>query len=273
MADGGWIKLYRSVRSNWLWENGNERYAKWWMDILMMVNHKPAKVLVNGKLRTVDVGEKITSIRKLAALWGTTPRTVTNYLELLVSCEMVVVKKSKTSGTTLKVRNYAVYQSFSGESETGSTPRKTSPTAPDTAPDTAYKQEPKEPKNEKKSSSSSTRKDVFQFWEQNGFGQLPPKTMEDLDYWVKDLQEIGSTEEQANQMLIKAMTVAIDSGVLRYKYVAGVLKNWEGKRLASPEAVDAYEAQRIAQKQPSRSSNRRPTPDILTDPTDDDLPF
>lgn len=273
MADTGWIKIYRSIRSNWLWENGNERYAKWWIDILMMVNHEPRKVLVNGKLIEIGVGERLTSIRKLSAQWGASTHTISKFLDLLVEDDMLEVKKSRTGGTTLKVRHYSVYQTFSSDTRAGSATQNASGSATQPAAGSAYKQELQEPKNEKKSSSSSTRKDVFQFWEQNGFGQLPPKTMQDLDYWVKDLQEIGSTEEQANQLLVKAMTVAIDSGVLRYNYVSGVLKNWESKRLASPEAVDAYEAKRVAQKQPARGGNRRPSPDITTEPTDDDLPF
>lgn len=156
MADGGWIKLYRSVRANWLWENGNERYAKWWLDILMMVNHDPGKILVNGKLQIIGVGERLTSIRKLAIQWGTTPRSVSKFLDLLVEDEMITLKKSRTGGTTVKVLRYADYQQNSGEDVARVAPQKAPQKAPHStpqpAPQVTYKQEGlKKDKKEKKS--------------------------------------------------------------------------------------------------------------------------
>lgn len=112
MADQGWIKFYRSIRSNWLWENGNERYAKWWMDILLDVNHSPRKTLINGKLVEVGIGEKKTSILKLSERWGTSRNTVKKFLDLLEEDNMISRKSRTTDGTTLKVLHYADYQSF-----------------------------------------------------------------------------------------------------------------------------------------------------------------
>ncbi|WP_461213852.1 DnaD domain protein [Lacticaseibacillus sp. GG6-2] len=253
MADGGWIKLYRSVRANWLWENGNERYAKWWMDILMMVNHEPRKVLVNGKLITIGIGERLTSISKLAAGWGASRGTVDRFLGLLVEDEMISLTKSKTNGTRVKVLHYADYQSFDGESRKRSEQRTVQGSVQRPVQRSVHKQEPKEPKNDKNipplpPESPAARKDVLEFWEQNGFGQLSPKTMADLDYWVKDLQDIGATEANANALLIKAMGVAVDSNVRRYAYVNSVLRRWEQQKYKSPEEVDADERQRTAKR-------------------------
>lgn len=83
MAEEGWIKLYRSIRSNWLWEDGNERYLKWWLDILLMVNHQPRKVLVNGEFVEIKTGERLTSTVKLSKRWGVSRNTVTKFLKLL----------------------------------------------------------------------------------------------------------------------------------------------------------------------------------------------
>lgn len=139
MADGGWIKIYRSIRSHWLWENGHERYAKWWIDILMMVNHKPKKIPFNGKLKLIDRGEKQTSVVKLASRWNVDRRTVTKFLDLLVSDQMILVSKSRQTGTTLKVLNYNDYQDNNTDGEHQNVQR--------TTQRNAHKQEPKELKN------------------------------------------------------------------------------------------------------------------------------
>lgn len=112
MAEEGWIKLYRSIRSNWLWEDGNERYLKWWIDILLMVNHQPRKVLVNGEFVEIKTGERLTSTVKLSKRWGVSRNTVTKFLKLLEKDEMILASKSRQNGTTLKVLHYADYQGF-----------------------------------------------------------------------------------------------------------------------------------------------------------------
>lgn len=154
MADGGWIKVYRSVRDHWLWENGNERYAKWWIDILMMVNHESHKVLVNGKLIEIAAGERLTSINKLATQWGATRRTVDRFLELLADDDMISFNKSRENGTTLKVLHYTDYQQSEAKSVKGSAQA----TAQGMAQRTTHKQEPKNDKNEKKEDSQHSRK-------------------------------------------------------------------------------------------------------------------
>lgn len=187
MADGGWIKIFRSLRTHWLWENGNEKYAKWWIDILMMVNHKPRKVLVNGQLITIGVGERLTSLRKLAAQWNANTKTVSNFLTLLANDEMIELKKSRTTGTTTKVCHYADYQSFSDENET---PNDTA-TATHSTTHTGHKQEPKNDK--KKTPSSDALLDRF-----NALWKLYPKKLgkqNSFKAYKKAIKD-GATDDQ-----------------------------------------------------------------------------
>ena len=177
MADGGWIKVYRSVRDHWLWENGNERYAKWWIDILMMVNHESHKVLVNGKLIEIAAGERLTSINKLATQWGATRRTVDRFLKLLADDDMISFNKSRENGTTLKVIHYADYQQFEAKSVKGSAQATAQGMAQRTAQRTTHKQEPKNDKNEKKEDSQHSRK-----WE---YADDSPEMIEAVYLWEK----------------------------------------------------------------------------------------
>lgn len=277
MADGGWIKLYRSIRSNWIWANGNERYAKWWMDLIMMVNHEPRKVLVNGNLITIGVGQRLTSIKKLSETWGTTRRTVDRFLSLLEEDNMIEVQKTKTKGTTIKVLHYADYQTFPPETGKGSAQQR----AQRTAQRTTHKQEPKEllknleKEKEKKSLSSLGRGDLVKFWENNGFGMISSKTREDLMYWVDDFKKIGSSEEQAIAIVKKALDISVDNNVRRYNYANSILQNWESKKLTSVEAIKALEIKRQQDKQ-QQVSGRSMESQVYHnqgDVSDDDLPF
>lgn len=277
MADGGWIKLYRSIRSNWIWANGNERYAKWWMDLIMMVNHEPRKVLVNGKLITIGVGQRLTSIKKLSETWGTTRRTVDRFLSLLEEDNMIEVQKTKTKGTTIKVLHYADYQTFPPETGKGSAQQR----AQRTAQRTTHKQEPKEllknleKEKEKKSLSSLGRGDLVKFWENNGFGMISSKTREDLMYWVDDFKKIGSSEEQAIAIVQRALDISVDNNVRRYNYANSILQNWESKKLTSVEAIKALEIKRQQDKQ-QHAIGRNMKSQVYHnqgDVSDDDLPF
>ncbi|QKK92791.1 DnaD domain protein [Lacticaseibacillus paracasei] len=277
MADGGWIKLYRSIRSNWIWANGNERYAKWWMDLIMMVNHEPRKVLVNGNLITIGVGQRLTSIKKLSESWGTTRRTVDRFLSLLEEDKMIEVQKTKTKGTTIKVLHYADYQTFPPETGKGSAQQR----AQRTAQRTTHKQEPKEllknleKEKEKKSLSSLGRGDLVKFWENNGFGMISSKTREDLMYWVDDFKKIGSSEEQAIAIVQKALDISVDNNVRRYNYANSILQNWESKKLTSVEAIRAFEIKRQQDKQ-QQAIGRSMESQVYHnqgDVSDDDLPF
>lgn len=209
MADGGWIKVYRSVRDHWLWENGNERYAKWWIDILMMVNHESHKVLVNGKLIEIAAGERLTSINKLATQWGATRRTVDRFLELLADDDMISFNKSRENGTTLKVLHYTDYQQSEAKSVKGSAQA----TAQGMAQRTTHKQEPKNDKNEKKEDSQHSRKreyaddspemiEAVYLWEKIKDNN-PEHRKPNLQSWADDVRKMNELDHRPFEKIHK----------------------------------------------------------------------
>lgn len=113
MSDDGWISLHRKIQDHWIWEN--PKYLKWWLDLLLMANHKENKVLVNGKVVLVGIGERLTSEQKLAYRWGVSRNTARKFLDLIQKDGMISIEKSRQSGTTYKVANYAGYQGISQE--------------------------------------------------------------------------------------------------------------------------------------------------------------
>ncbi|KMO60962.1 phage protein, partial [Lacticaseibacillus rhamnosus] len=102
---------------------------------------------------------------------------------------------------------------------------------------------------EEPSSSSSSILDICNFWEGNGFGQLSPFTRESLVDWVADMRKAGSPEPE--KLVLNALRTAVESNVRNYKYVNGILKNWESKRLLTVAAVDANDSERKT-NQPQR---------------------
>ena len=103
----GWIKIYRDIQKHWVWEN--PEYLRAWLDILMMVNHREAKVLMDASLVTVPAGSVITSEVKLAARWGWGRTKLRNFLKLLESDGMIT-KNTNKKQTTINVVNWAKFQ-------------------------------------------------------------------------------------------------------------------------------------------------------------------
>lgn len=87
--------------------------------------------------------------------------------------------------------------------------------------------------------------EIFNFWEQNGFGMLAPKTRQDLEYWVKDFQEIGATEKDAVAIVLRALEISVDNNVRKYNYANSILKSWDQKRMLTVQQIDAEDKRAV----------------------------
>ena len=123
----GYIKLYRDIRSHWIWSDPD--YLRAWVDLLMMVNHEDKQILFNKKLITVKRGSRITSIRKLAERWGWSRGRVARFLDMLEQDHMIATRRT-TQKTLINVINYSFYQSEKPKRG----PRMKPPTGPQTEP-------------------------------------------------------------------------------------------------------------------------------------------
>lgn len=108
--DEGYIKLNRSITKNMLWDSDepfDKRSA--WIDLLLMANWKDTKKLVNGKIVLFKQGTVYKSMLDLASRWKWHRTTVSRYLKLLESDNMIVVDAT-THGTTITIVNWGFYQ-------------------------------------------------------------------------------------------------------------------------------------------------------------------
>ncbi len=85
---------------------------------------------------------------------------------------------------------------------------------------------------------------VFDFWENNGFGMLAPITVEHLTQWVDDFIKIGAAKENVAPLIMHALEIAVSSRSCNYRYVNGILKNFEKKRYLTVDQAKAEDKQR-----------------------------
>ncbi|HDU1260619.1 TPA: DnaD domain protein [Listeria monocytogenes] len=265
----GWIKIYRSLQEHWIWEN--EKYLKWWLDLLLLANHQDRDILINGELITIKRGQKHTSELWLSNRWNADRKQVRKFLELLKKNDMITITKSRQKGTTYEISNYNDFQGISEEIRT------TKGTTIDTTEDTTkehqmvqrkgHKQELKNLriKELKKDINNNSDLNFKDFWEQNGFGMMLPVELDKLLAWVDDFA--GNRE-----IVMKALEVTSEQGANKrnYAYVNKILKNWESRGFKTIADVDAAEKQRqieIEQKfnKPFNKYNKPVKQEILPD--------
>lgn len=103
----GFISLHRTLQSHWIWRDPNK--LKWWLDILLTVNFKPAKVNLGNELYDCKRGQALMSILSWADRWKVSKDTARNFLKLLEK-ENMIECVSIGKSTRLTVCNYDTYQ-------------------------------------------------------------------------------------------------------------------------------------------------------------------
>lgn len=110
----GYIKLFRSLKSHWLWTDSLK--LKWWIDIILSVNYSDQKVLIKGSLIECKRGQSLKSLDSWAKDWRTTKNTVSTFFKLLHADKMVFIENLKIT-TRLTVCNYDSYNNSINDAE------------------------------------------------------------------------------------------------------------------------------------------------------------
>lgn len=105
----GWIKLHRSIKNHWIFEDSE--YLKYWIYLLLDVNHDDKKIVWNKELIEIKRGQKITSLQKLAKEFNCSREKVRRFLELLKNDTMISIE-SNTRFTQITICNYDNYQTI-----------------------------------------------------------------------------------------------------------------------------------------------------------------
>lgn len=99
----GWIKLYRQIQEDWIWEDPVK--LKWWLDILLSVNHKDTKVNIGNEFYECKKGQSIKSLSTWASRWNTSKDTAKNFFRLLEKDGKILHENLQIS-TRITVCNY-----------------------------------------------------------------------------------------------------------------------------------------------------------------------
>ena len=152
----GYISLHRELLDHWLWKS-KEPFSdgQAFLDMLLLANYKPAKLMIKGQLIEVDRGQLAHSMVTLAGRWNWSRGKVIRFFTKLKKDSMVVQQTNNaTTITTL-----CNYNSFQSSDTSGST---ASGTADGTAPDHQPITNNKDNKENKKDTYVSLCKSVIE---------------------------------------------------------------------------------------------------------------
>src|SRR6056300_1081004 len=107
--DNSFIKLYRKIQDNWIWDN--PLYLKCWIDMLMRASIKPSSMLLHNQIIEVNRGEIVFSQRNFAKRNNMTRQRLRTFLKKLEKTNMIRLK-SNPDVTHIIIVEYSHYNSF-----------------------------------------------------------------------------------------------------------------------------------------------------------------
>lgn len=103
----GWVKLHRGLLDNWL--NSDPEHLAAWARILLLVNWKPGKAVIKGKVLMVEPGQSVMSYQSWAKALGWSKSRVVRFFKTLEKAECIRLE-NETVTVRLSVVNWALYQ-------------------------------------------------------------------------------------------------------------------------------------------------------------------
>lgn len=103
----GYIKLHRDIVEHWLWLNPRQLRA--WLYLLCEAAWEPKIIPWGNNPISIQRGQLLTTIRRLAGEWGYCGKTTLQFLDTLEKHGMIT-RVSNTKMTIITVVNYEKYQ-------------------------------------------------------------------------------------------------------------------------------------------------------------------
>jgi hypothetical protein len=224
MSQVGWIKLYRQITENELWEDKPFARGQAWIDLLMMADSQDGECFYNGKIQPTHIGEVRTSILYLSKRWGWSRHKVADFLNNLQGVHMIAQKRTSKS-TTIFIKNYAEFAQKSKRQE-------------------QQKGQVKGIKRTSKGHQKDIHKNIKEYKEDKEEGATPQGSSEpslDVPEWLdvgSDFENLSNDSKQIRIMYRKRDKL---DELKRYAADMGILSD-ECDNLAR-ECMDKHEAQ------------------------------
>ena len=193
MSEEGWVKLYRDIMSNWLWEDKPFDRARAWIDLILLANHKDEKFPYKGKIIIGQRGVVYRSISWLADRWGWSWDKTKNFLNLLQSDGMIGIETG-THLTAITLVNYGKFQDVAGAKPGTKSEQSESKPRADREQAETYKnnKNDKNEKNFKEEGDARARGSGFSFLLDEGEYEL---TEDQLDELIRRYPELDVRRE------------------------------------------------------------------------------
>lgn len=111
----GWISLHRKITEHWIWSDPIK--LKWWLDLLLSVNHIGKKINIGNELIECKRGQSVMSLQNWAKRWLTSKSTVKRFFSLLENDQMITIE-SLPKTTRITICEYDSYQDIRNDNET-----------------------------------------------------------------------------------------------------------------------------------------------------------
>lgn len=107
VMENGWVKLHRKVLENPI--SKRPQYLSLWIHLLLMANHKEAKMMWNGEILSIHEGQFITGRKELSLKTGIPETTIEDILKFLEKQQQIRQQKT-TKFRLITVINWEKYQ-------------------------------------------------------------------------------------------------------------------------------------------------------------------
>lgn len=111
----GYIKIYRSLFDNDIWNKKPFSDGQAWIDLLQLANIKDSTAWLSKGNVEVKRGQVFRSIKELSDRWGWSSKKTIGFMKRLENAKMVVVK-GLAQGTLITITNYTLYNTLGQES-------------------------------------------------------------------------------------------------------------------------------------------------------------
>jgi hypothetical protein len=104
----GYLKLYRKIQDNWMWQDKPFSFGHAWIDLLISANIKDTKFVKRSQVIEVKRGQIAISTKGFADRWGWSRGKVDRFLKQLENEHQIEHQKSSLT-TLITIVNYDDY--------------------------------------------------------------------------------------------------------------------------------------------------------------------
>ena len=117
----GYLKLYRKVQDNWMWQDKPFSFGHAWIDLLLSANIKDTKFVKRSQVIEVKRGQIAISTKGFADRWGWSRGKVDRFLKQLENEHQIEHQKNNVT-TLITILNYDDYNGTDTKTDTERTP-------------------------------------------------------------------------------------------------------------------------------------------------------